>query len=58
MLKEAGKFGLLALHEGIYGMSVRLFKDVLGWSEEELQVYLAEFRKELMRKSIHSYWPT
>ena len=58
MLKESGKFGLIALSTGVYGMSVRLFKDVLGWSEEQLQVFLAEFRKELMKKSIHSYWPT
>jgi len=58
MLKEAGKFGLLALHTGVYGMSVKLFRDVLGWSEDQLQVFLAAFRKELMKKSIHSYWPT
>lgn len=58
MLKESGKFGLIALYHGVYGMSVRLFKDVLGWSEEKLQVFLAEFRQELRMKSIHSYWPT
>ncbi|EXJ76938.1 hypothetical protein A1O3_10095 [Capronia epimyces CBS 606.96] len=58
MLKEAGKFGLVALHAGVYGMSVRLFLDVLGWSEERLQVFLADFRKDLARKSIHAYWPT
>lgn len=58
MLKESGKFGLVALYSGVYGMSVRLFKDVLGWSEEQLQVFLVEFRKELRMKSIHSYWPT
>jgi len=58
MLKESGIFGLVALYHGVYGMSVRLFKDVLGWSEEQLQVFLAEFRQELMKKSIHSYWPT
>ena len=58
MLKESGRFGLIALYNGVYGMSVRLFVDVLGWSEERLQVFLAEFRKELKMKSIHSYWPS
>jgi hypothetical protein len=57
MLKEASKFGLVALYGGLYGMSVRLFREVLGWSEEQLQVLLVGFRKDLTKKSIHSYWP-
>ena len=58
MLKESGLCGFLALYHGVYGMSVRVFRDMLGWSEERLQVFLAELRKELMQKSVHSYWPT
>lgn len=58
MLKQAGLFGLAALHDGVFGMSVKLFVEVLGWSQEELEVFLAQFRQELKKKSIHSYWPT
>lgn len=58
MLKQAGLYGLAALYDGVFGMSVKLFVEVLGWTTEELEVFLAQFRQELKRKSIHSYWPT
>ena len=54
-LKEAGWYGLVALLDGLYGMSVKLFTNSLGWSLPELEVFLAQVRTELKRKSIHSY---
>ena len=57
-LKEAGAYGLVALLDGIYGMSVKIFTNCLGWSLQELEVFLVQVRTELKRKSIHSYWPT
>ena len=56
-LKEAGLYGLVALLEGVHGMSVKLFRGCHGWSDEELEVFLLQFRKELKKKSVHSYWP-
>jgi hypothetical protein len=29
----------------------------LGWSVEELEVLLAQVRKDLKNTKIHSYWP-
>lgn len=29
----------------------------LGWSNEELEVFLTGVRKDLKNMSIHSYWP-
>lgn len=57
-LKEASLYGMVALLEGVHGMSVKLFRTCHGWSDEELELFLVDFRKELKTKSIHSYWPT
>lgn len=51
-------YGLAALYDGSFGMSVKLLVEVLEWSEEELEGFLAQFRAELRMKAIHSYWPT
>jgi SAM-dependent methyltransferase len=56
-LKEAGIYGLAAMLEGMQGLSLRTFTRYLGWSVEQLELYLVDVRKELRRKSIHSYWP-
>jgi hypothetical protein len=37
-LKEAGAYGLIALLDGIHGMSLK--PDCLGWSLMELEVFL------------------
>lgn len=57
VLKEAGLFGYVNLAEGFYGLSVKVFTQLLGWRVEELEVLLAECRQELKRKRIHGYWP-
>ena len=57
-LKEAGAYGLVALLDGMQGLSLKIFTDCLGWSNVELEVFLAQVRTELKSKSVHSYWPT
>lgn len=56
-LRQAGKLGWLNLYEGFYGLSVKVYTQLLGWTVEELQVLLAMCREELNRKDIHAYWP-
>ena len=56
-LREAGMYGLIALLEGLHGLSIRVFTRFLGWTTEELEVLLWEVRTELKKKSVHSYWP-
>ena len=55
-LREAGRFGRANLLEGFYGLSVKVFTQLLDWSVEELEVLLAKCRQELNRKKIHGYW--
>lgn len=38
-------------------MSVALFTRALNWSTEELEVFLADVRKDIKNSKIHSYWP-
>lgn len=56
-LRQAGEFGRANLLFGFYGLSVKVFTQLLGWQVEELEVLLADCRKELNRKGIHGYWP-
>ena len=42
---------------GLYGLSVALFTRALGWSAEELEVFLVGVRKDLRNRQIHAYWP-
>jgi hypothetical protein len=44
------------ISSGIQGLSLALFTRGLKWSVEELEVFLAEVRKDMRDRSIHSYW--
>lgn len=55
VLKEVGKFQLVALLEGLEGLSVGLLTRALGWKEEEVKVLIAKIRPELKDRAIHSY---
>lgn len=57
ILKEAGKFQLLAHLEGIEGISLALMTRAMDWKPEEVSVLSARMRPELKDKSIHSYQP-
>jgi len=50
-------YGYVNLMDGFYGLSVKVFTQLLGWTVEELEVLLTECRQELRRKDIHGYWP-
>jgi SAM-dependent methyltransferase len=51
--KRIGLLNWAQLWEGLEGMSLRLFIDILGYSEAQLHVLLAEVRKDLQTPSIH-----
>ncbi|KAJ9653512.1 hypothetical protein H2198_007294 [Neophaeococcomyces mojaviensis] len=57
LLKEAGKLGYANLDNALYGVSVKLFTEALGWGIDELHALVAECRKELKRRNVHAYWP-
>lgn len=39
------------------GMTTALYTRGLGWSPEEVEVFLADVRKDMKNPRIHSYWP-
>ena len=37
-------------------MSLMLFTNALGWSAEEVEVFLIDVRKDLRNRQLHGYW--
>lgn len=54
-LKEIGAFNHTMCLEGLEAFSLGPFTRVLGWSIEEVQVLLANVRKELKNPKVHIY---
>ncbi|KAL1617778.1 hypothetical protein SLS56_010842 [Neofusicoccum ribis] len=55
-LKHTGAASLLSYLDGLEAMTYGLLPPVLGWKIEEVQVLLAEVRKEARRKDVHMYY--
>lgn len=55
--KELGMWALENISNGLSGLSMALFTRGLGWGADELEVFLADVRKDLRNRHIHSYWP-
>lgn len=51
--KEIGAFNMLQFLEGLEALSVATFTQVLGWSYEEVQIFLALVRKDARNRSVH-----
>lgn len=52
-LKRVGAFNLVQLREGLEAFSLALFTKALGWSVEDVQVFLTEVRRDILKKSVH-----
>jgi len=52
--KTIGAWNLLNVLEGLEGFSMGLFTRVLGWEPEEVQLLLADVRKDLQDPKIHA----
>ncbi|RDW63703.1 hypothetical protein BP6252_11248 [Coleophoma cylindrospora] len=55
--KMLGLYTMTNVSDGIYGMSARSFTAGLGWTAQELEVFLASARQDLKNRAIHAYWP-
>ncbi|KAL8741174.1 MAG: hypothetical protein Q9190_006189, partial [Brigantiaea leucoxantha] len=53
-LKTIGAWNLMQIEEGLEGFTLRLFTQILGWKKEEVQVLLANVRKDLRNPRIHA----
>ena len=56
-LRETGTFQLVALLEGLQGLTLALWTRVLGWSTQEIEVFLSEVRREWKSRKVHMWWP-
>ncbi|KAH8684140.1 S-adenosyl-L-methionine-dependent methyltransferase [Ilyonectria robusta] len=55
--KDLGFWCFHNIAGGLSGLSMALFTRALGWSSEEVEVFLANVRKDMKDKSIHAWWP-
>ncbi|KAK2028819.1 S-adenosyl-L-methionine-dependent methyltransferase, partial [Colletotrichum zoysiae] len=55
--RELGSWCLENLMEGLEAFSMAPFTRALGWTKDEVNVFLIEVRKELRDRSIHAYNP-
>ena len=53
-LKKIGLYNWTQLWEGLEGMSLRLYIDLLGWRREELEHLLMQVRHDLRDRKIHA----
>ncbi|KAL2760018.1 hypothetical protein ACRALDRAFT_1079087 [Sodiomyces alcalophilus JCM 7366] len=54
--KEMGMWNLENVVGGLSGLSLALFTRVLGWTVEELELFLVDVRRDMKDTSIHAYW--
>lgn len=54
VLKQTGMMNLVQMLDGIEAFSLKIF-DLLGWSREETEVFLAKVRKEMKGNIFHVY---
>lgn len=52
--KTIGAWNLVQIEDGLEGFTLRLFTQFLGWKTEEVQVLLANVRKDLRDPKIHA----
>jgi trans-aconitate methyltransferase len=53
--KLIGRFWADSLSAGVQGFALALFTRYLGWTKDELEVYLVEVRQSLQDKTVHAY---
>ncbi|KAL9101207.1 MAG: hypothetical protein Q9163_003509 [Psora crenata] len=52
--KTIGSWNLVQIEDGLEGFTLRLFTQMLGWNVEEVQVLLANVRKDIRNPKIHA----
>ncbi|KAL8742427.1 MAG: hypothetical protein Q9184_008257, partial [Pyrenodesmia sp. 2 TL-2023] len=52
--KTIGAWNLVQIEHGLEAFTLRLFTQMLGWQAEEVQVLLANVRKDLRNPKVHA----
>ncbi|KAI1015819.1 hypothetical protein LB503_013615 [Fusarium chuoi] len=57
--KEIGEWNNLNMDsfKGLEALSMAALTRVLGWTQEEVTIFLAKVRRDLNDRTIHAYWP-
>lgn len=55
--KAIGMWTLENFTSGLSAFSMAFFTRVLGWSKEEVEVFLVDVRREMNNRKVHAYWP-
>ncbi|KAK4155427.1 S-adenosyl-L-methionine-dependent methyltransferase [Chaetomidium leptoderma] len=53
-LKEVGTWNLMQVLNGLEGLSMRLYTQVLGWKEEDVRALLGRVRRDLADPGVHA----
>ena len=54
-MKRVGLWEQAVFTEGLEGFSVKLYVSMLGWTEQEVEVLLAQVRQDITNRKIHAY---
>lgn len=54
--KAVGLMQMTNILDGIHGMTINIFTKALGWTIEEVEVFLVDVRKDLKDTKIHFYY--
>ncbi|KAK1470855.1 TAM domain methyltransferase [Colletotrichum cuscutae] len=54
-LKKIGEYCRAAIYDGLHAITIGPFTRGLGWTPEEVEVFLIEVRRDLLDRSVHSY---
>ena len=55
--KELGAWTMVNMLEGLQGLSMAPFTRGLGWTTQEVELFLVDVRRDVQNRAIHSYWP-
>jgi len=53
--KMLGRFNETNLLDGLQAFSLQMFQKGLGWTKDEIEVYLVHVRKALSDRNVHAY---
>jgi hypothetical protein len=56
-MKELGVWTHANVADSLSGISMAMFTRALGWTVEELEVFLVDVRKEMKDTRVHAYFP-
>jgi hypothetical protein len=55
-LKKVGLFESVNMQEGLEALTIKAFTKALGWSAEQVQLFMMDVRKQVKDRSVHSYY--